>query len=112
MTDHGLKRRGEAVRRGSHALHFLLFLAMEPTTPRSSGEIMRHNGPADCVDQTNMRVHVFAIRKAFGDVRGLPQFIANALGCGYRFIGAVGLAASVGRPAKMVSRRACSGGPK
>ncbi|WP_170317627.1 winged helix-turn-helix domain-containing protein [Paroceanicella profunda] len=84
-----LTRDGSAVPLGSRATDILSLLLRSPGKLCSNEEILAHAWPATFVDQSNLRVHVSAIRKALGETRGQPGYIVNSPGRGYRFVGAV-----------------------
>ncbi len=64
------------------------------------------------MDEANLRVHVSALRKALGDIKREPQFIASVPGRGYTFIAPVnrrgnGAAPSLGRHSRNFAPNAC-----
>lgn len=92
-------REGSIVPLGSRAVDILLFLLNHPGELKTNTEIVRQVWPDTFVDEANLRVHVSALRKALGDVRGEPQFIANVPGRGYTFIAPVNRRRSGAPPA-------------
>jgi predicted ATPase/DNA-binding winged helix-turn-helix (wHTH) protein len=84
-----LMREGSAVPLGSRAVDILLFLLNHPAELKTNAEIIRQVWPDTFVDEANLRVHVSALRKALGDIKREPQFIANVPGRGYTFIAPV-----------------------
>lgn len=84
-----LMREGTIVPLGSRAIDILLFLLNHPAELKTNAEIIRQVWPDTFVDEANLRVHVSALRKALGDVKREPQFIANVPGRGYTFIAPV-----------------------
>ena len=84
-----LTREGAAVSLGSRAIDILLFLIAHPGELKTNHEIVKHVWPDTFVDEANLRVHVSALRKALGDTKSDPQFIANVPGRGYTFIAKV-----------------------
>lgn len=84
-----LLREGAAVPLGSRAVDILLFLLNHPGELKTNTEIVRKVWPDTFVDEANLRVHVSALRKALGDIKREPQFIANVPGRGYTFIAPV-----------------------
>jgi predicted ATPase/DNA-binding winged helix-turn-helix (wHTH) protein len=74
---------------GSRAIDILLFLISSPGELRTNDEIIKHVWPHTFVDETNLRVHVSALRKALGDTKSESRFIANIPGRGYTFVGQV-----------------------
>jgi predicted ATPase len=71
---------------GSRAFEILLFLVAHPGELKTNQEIVKHVWPETFVDDANLRVHVSALRKALGDTKAEPQFIANVPGRGYTFV--------------------------
>lgn len=55
----------------------------------TNAEIIRHAWPDTFVDETNLRVHISAIRRALGDTKREPVYITNVPGRGYTFIAEV-----------------------
>lgn len=92
-------RDGSAVPLGSRAIDILLFLLHHPGELKTNAEIVRQVWPETFVDEANLRVHVSALRKALGDVRREPQFIANVPGRGYTFIAPVNRRSNGAEPA-------------
>ncbi|WP_118138743.1 winged helix-turn-helix domain-containing protein, partial [Oceanicella sp. SM1341] len=84
-----LLRDGEVVALGSRALDVLLCLVATPGAVRSHQEIVAHVWPDTHVEGANLRVHVSGLRKALGDTRATPRYIANVPGRGYAFIAPV-----------------------
>ncbi len=81
-----LTKNGSPVALGSRALDILIFLVSEPGRLRSNAEIVNHAWPNTFVDESNLRVHLSAIRRALGDTRSPPRYIGNIPGRGYQFI--------------------------
>ncbi|MFC3230552.1 ATP-binding protein [Marinibaculum pumilum] len=92
-----LLRDGVAVPLGSRAIDILLFLAAHPGEVKSNQEIVDRVWPSTFVQEANLRVHISALRKALGDTRGEPRFIANVPGRGYAFVAAVERVAAFAR---------------
>ncbi|CAH0343063.1 hypothetical protein RHI9324_04796 [Rhizobium sp. CECT 9324] len=67
-------------------MDILLFMIAHPGEVKTNQEILKHVWPDTFVDDANLRVHVSALRKALGDTKAEPQFIANVPGRGYTFI--------------------------
>jgi len=55
----------------------------------TNAEIIRHAWPDTFVDETNLRVHISAIRRALGDTKRESVYITNVPGRGYTFIAEV-----------------------
>lgn len=94
-----LLREGSAVPLGSRAIDILLFLLNHPGELKTNAEIVRQVWPDTFVDEANLRVHVSALRKALGDIKREPQFIANVPGRGYTFIAPVNRRSNGAAPA-------------
>ncbi|HEV7305693.1 ATP-binding protein [Ensifer sp.] len=84
-----LTRDGAIVALGSRAIDILLFLISSPGELKANHDIVKQVWPDTFVDEANLRVHVSALRKALGDTRGEPQYIANIPGRGYVFVAPV-----------------------
>jgi predicted ATPase/DNA-binding winged helix-turn-helix (wHTH) protein len=52
----------------------------------TNAEIIRYAWPDTFVDETNLRVHISAIRRALGDTKRESVYISNVPGRGYTFI--------------------------
>jgi predicted ATPase/DNA-binding winged helix-turn-helix (wHTH) protein len=85
-----LTRGGEPVVLGSRAVDILLFLVANAGRLLTNAEIVKHAWPDTYVDDTNLRVHISALRKALGDTKASSRYIANVPGRGYEFIAPVG----------------------
>jgi DNA-binding winged helix-turn-helix (wHTH) protein len=74
---------------GSRALDILVYLANRPGEVIKKKELFDYVWPDVFVEEGNLRVHVFSIRKALGDGQFGNRYIANIYGRGYSFVGAV-----------------------
>ncbi len=83
-----LTRDGDPVPLGSRAIDILACLTASAGKLLTNAEIIRHAWPDTFVDETNLRVHISAIRKALGDTKREPRYINNVPGRGYTFIAA------------------------
>lgn len=72
---------------GTRALHILDVLLEEPGRLYSRDELVTRVWPHTVVEETSLRVHVSALRKALGDGQGGVRYIANVPGRGYAFVG-------------------------
>lgn len=81
-----LTRDGEPVVLGSRAIDILLFLVTNAGRLLTNSEIVKHAWPDTYVDDTNLRVHISALRKALGDTKTASRYIMNVPGRGYEFI--------------------------
>ena len=89
-----LARNGEPVAVGSRALEILILLVSNAGRLLTNAEIVKHAWPDTFVDDTNLRVHISALRKALGDTKAASRYIANVPGRGYEFISPVTLGAT------------------
>lgn len=84
-----LTRDGEPVAVGSRAIDILVLLVTNAGRLLTNAEIVRHAWPDTFVDDTNLRVHISALRKALGDTKAASRYITNVPGRGYEFISPV-----------------------
>lgn len=96
-----LTRNGDPVVLGSRAMDILVFLVANAGRLLTNAEIIKHAWPDTFVDETNLRVHISAIRRTLGDTKKESQFLTNTPGRGYTFI-----AEAVHRPATKPSQTA------
>ncbi|WP_420992270.1 ATP-binding protein [Cupriavidus sp. 30B13] len=82
--------KGETtVRIGGRALEILAALAERPGEIVSKAELMRRAWPNTVVEESNLKVHMTALRRALGDGQPGQRFIATIIGRGYRFVAPV-----------------------
>ena len=84
-----LLKAGQAVRIGSRAFSLLVELVESAGQLRTREQLEARVWPRSIVEQTSLRVHMSALRRALGDGRDGARYIENVPGCGYSFIGAV-----------------------
>src|SRR4051812_2114718 len=72
-----LCREGEEVRLGGRALALLLALVSRPGEVLSRSELEAQVWPYTVVEDSSLRVHVAALRRALGDGREGARYIAN-----------------------------------
>ena len=77
---------GRPVQLGSRALDILNVLVEAAGKMVPNDEIMAHAWPTTTVEESSLRVHIGALRKALGEGRGGNRFIANVPGRGYTFV--------------------------
>ena len=80
-----LTRGTERVRLGSRATDILLALVERPGVMIGAGQLTQRIWPDTFVDDTNLRVHIAALRKVLGRPEQGGEFIENLPGEGYRF---------------------------
>ncbi|WP_377298675.1 winged helix-turn-helix domain-containing protein [Rhizobium sp. SGZ-381] len=67
-------------------MDILACLALNAGKLLTNAEIIRYAWPDTFVDETNLRVHISAIRRALGDTKRESVYISNVPGRGYIFI--------------------------
>lgn len=77
------------LRLGSRAVHLLAVLLQQPGRLFSRDELVVRVWPDSVVEETSLRVHISALRKALGDGVDGARYIANVPGRGYVFVGEV-----------------------
>lgn len=77
------------VRVGSRALELLLAMVERAGEVVSRAELLAQVWPSTVVEDSSLRVHMSALRKALGEAPGGNRFIVNIPGHGYCFVGAV-----------------------
>jgi predicted ATPase/DNA-binding winged helix-turn-helix (wHTH) protein len=80
---------GKPVRLGGRAMALLCLLVDRAGTTQTRDELVAHVWPDTIVEETSLRVHVAALRKALGDGQGGRRYIANVVGRGYGFVAPV-----------------------
>ena len=82
--------RGEtAVALGNRAMEVLTALVERPGEILSKDELIAHVWPTTVVEESNLKVHVAALRRALHDGLNDQNFIATVVGRGYRFVAPV-----------------------
>jgi DNA-binding winged helix-turn-helix (wHTH) protein len=74
---------------GSRALDILIALAERPGELVSKDELMARAWPDTFVEPSNLKVHIFALRRALGDGHDGNRFLINIPGRGYQFVATV-----------------------
>jgi len=74
---------------GSRALEILLLLVRHAGELVGKADLIAQVWPATFVDETNLRVHVAALRKALGDGQAGNRYVVTIPGRGYRFVAPV-----------------------
>ncbi|OON63389.1 hypothetical protein B0920_08395 [Massilia sp. KIM] len=100
-----LARAGAPVALGGRAFDLLALLVERAGEVVSKRELMAHAWPRVVVEESNLRVHVSALRKALGEQAGQPRFIENVAGRGYSFVAPVARHGVAAAPAAAASRR-------
>jgi len=99
-----LTRDDEPVRIGARALDLLIALIARAGEVVGKEELFAAVWPKLAIDESNLRVHVSALRKLLGDGGGAVPLIASVPGRGYSFVGAVTYG-SAGPPAVAPAER-------
>jgi DNA-binding winged helix-turn-helix (wHTH) protein len=84
-----LLRDGVPVRMGSRALDILAVLVRRGGELVTKHELIAAVWPDTFVDESNLKVNICSVRRALGDTRLPPQYIATVAGRGYRFVAPV-----------------------
>ncbi len=105
---HALTEGERAVRLGSRALDILAALVVRAGDVVGKDELIAAAWPETFVDETNLRVHVGALRRALGDGGRDSRYIRTVAGRGYCFVAPVSAvtptASDHGRPQPAQSR--------
>lgn len=88
-ASHLLRKGDEVVRIGSRAFALLVDLVESAGQVRTRAQLVARAWPRAIVEETSLRVHVCALRRALGDGQDGARYIATVPGSGYRFVGAV-----------------------
>jgi DNA-binding winged helix-turn-helix (wHTH) protein len=86
-TARTLTRNGSPVQLGARALDILIALLERAGQIVSKAELFAIAWPTTCVEESNLRVQLSALRRALGDGRSGTRFIVNVVGRGYTFVG-------------------------
>src|SRR5258706_10359852 len=84
-----LLENDKPVRLGSRALELLIALVERAGEVVSRDELVSRVWPSTIVEESSLRVHIAALRKALGDGHGGARFITNLPGRGYCFVAPV-----------------------
>lgn len=103
-----LLSQGKPLRLGSRAFDILKVLIERPGEVISKEALIKRVWPDTIVEDTSLRVHIAALRKALGDDHEAARFIANIPGRGYCFVAqaTARAARSAAMPAAMPRRGA------
>ena len=84
-----LLRNGEPVQIGSRAFDVLTLLLERAGAVVGKEELMARAWPRTCVEESNLRVHISALRKLLEKGSDGLRYIDNVAGRGYSFVGPV-----------------------
>ncbi|HWX09211.1 MAG TPA: winged helix-turn-helix domain-containing protein, partial [Gaiellaceae bacterium] len=93
-----LEKNGVDVKVGSRALEILIALARRAGEVVSKEELNARVWPDETIEQSGIRVHVSALRKALGDGQGGARYVTNIPGRGYCFVGKLSSSTQPPRP--------------
>ncbi len=106
QAQQALYKGGERVRLGSRAFELLVAFCKNPGDLLTKEHLLARVWPGLHVDETAVRVHVSALRKALGPEPQSGPYIVNVVGRGYRFSSPVtAIKASVPPAAAQMPRR-------
>lgn len=88
-SERRLLRAGQAVEIGSRALDILIALVEQAGEVIGKKALVARVWPDVIVEESSLRVHVAALRKALGDGLDGARYIANVPGRGYSFVASV-----------------------
>jgi len=88
-ASHQLLKGDAVVRIGSRAFALLVDLVESAGQLRTRAQLVARVWPRAIVEETSLRVHVSALRRALGDGVDGARYIANVPGSGYSFIATV-----------------------
>jgi predicted ATPase/DNA-binding winged helix-turn-helix (wHTH) protein len=99
-----LLQDGKPVRLGGRALDILIALGERANETVSQRDLIAIVWPNTFVEESNLRVHISAVRRALGEGKTGIQYIANIAGRGYRLLVPVAQAGKDERPARPAPR--------
>src|SRR5229473_4100370 len=94
MAERLLKKADEPLELGSRALDILINLVERAGEVVTRKELISRVWPDVIVEEANLRVHIYGLRKALGDGREGARYVANVTGRGYCFVAPVTRSAS------------------
>src|SRR6266481_7860243 len=84
-----IERKGTPLHLGGRALDILIALVEQASRVVSKNELMARVWPDATVDESSLRVHVAALRKALGDGEAGARYVTTLTGQGYCFVAPV-----------------------
>jgi DNA-binding winged helix-turn-helix (wHTH) protein len=93
VAERVLEKEGVAVRLGSRALDILVALIERPGEVVTKKDLFARVWPDLVVDESNLRYHVSALRKALGERQSGTCYVTNVSGRGYCFVAPISHAA-------------------
>jgi predicted ATPase/DNA-binding winged helix-turn-helix (wHTH) protein len=85
-SERRLEKAGAPVQLGSRALDILIALVENAAEVVSKKNLIARVWPDVTVDESSLRVHVAALRKALGDGQAGARYVTNITGRGYCFV--------------------------
>jgi DNA-binding winged helix-turn-helix (wHTH) protein len=86
ITERVFEKEGVPVRLGSRALDILIALVERPGEVVTKKDLFARVWPDLVVDESNLRYHVSALRKALGERQSGTCYVTNVSGRGYCFV--------------------------
>jgi DNA-binding winged helix-turn-helix (wHTH) protein len=86
VTERVLEKEGVPIRLGSRALDILIALVERPGEVVTKKDLFARVWPDLVVDESNLRYHVSALRKALGERQSGTCYVTNVSGRGYCFV--------------------------
>jgi DNA-binding winged helix-turn-helix (wHTH) protein len=94
VTERVLEKEGVPVRLGSRTLDILIAFVERPGEVVTEKDLFARVWPDLVVDESNLRHHVSALRKALGERQSGTCYVTNVSGRGYCFVVPISRAAS------------------
>ena len=98
-----LLESGRPVRLGARAMQILIALVEQAGQTLTKRDLIGRVWPGSSVEESNLRVHIAALRRVLGDGRDGVRYILNDSGRGYRFVAPVGRAGAASAPISSTS---------
>ena len=93
-----LLESGRPVHLGARAMQILIALVEQAGHTLTKRDLISRVWPDSTVEESNLRVHIAALRKVLGEGRDGVRYILNDSGRGYRFVAAVGQGGAASSP--------------
>jgi predicted ATPase/DNA-binding winged helix-turn-helix (wHTH) protein len=100
-----IERSGEPLALGGRAMDILIALVERAGEVVSQRELIDRVWSNVTVDDSNLRYHVAALRRALGDGQDGARYVINVPGRGYCFVGSTTAQSPAGEPAPAPKRR-------
>lgn len=103
---HQLRKGETPVRIGSRAMDILIALVERHGMLVTKRELMTRAWPTSVVEESNLKVHVAALRKALGNTQDSEHYLVTVAGRGYQFVAPVTRFYAADAPCKTETQRA------